>query len=168
MAKHSQLSTNLNDNDNAVQVEKSILVEETSESNNLSNNHASNLPLNNGNVLEKKSLESEAQISKLISEMDLLKKKVGFCLFIINHFIIIIVCKVEEITKENAELKCEMLRQKQPIMLNNENEYGDIKLQVRPVSMYETREGIKCDTFRKVRKLRNTGCGQKEFSNLEN
>lgn len=65
-------------------------------------------------------------------------------------------------TKENAELKSEMLRQKQPIMLNNENECGDIKLQVRPVSMYETREGIKCDTIRKVRKLHNTtGCGRK-------
>lgn len=48
-------------------------------------------------------------------------------------------------TKENAELKCEMLRQKQPKIINNENECGDIKQPIRPVSMYETREGIKCE-----------------------
>lgn len=79
MARHSKPSTNLNDNNNAIKVEQIILVEETSESNNLNINHTSNVPLNNGNVFENKSLESEAQISKLISEMDLLKKKVGFC-----------------------------------------------------------------------------------------
>lgn len=49
-------------------------------------------------------------------------------------------------TKENAELKCEMLRQKQATMTINENECNDIKQPIRPVSMYETREGIKCGT----------------------
>jgi len=56
------------------------------------------------------------------------------------------------VTKENAELKCEMIRQKQPTMINNENNCGDIKPHIRPVSMYETRVGIKCDMIRKVRK----------------
>lgn len=39
-----------------------------------------------------------------------------------------------------------MLRQKQAIMINNENECSNIKQPIRPVSMYETREGIKCET----------------------
>jgi len=55
-------------------------------------------------------------------------------------------------TKENAELKCEMIRQKQPTCINKGNEYSDIKPHTRPVSMYETREGIKCDMIKKVRK----------------
>lgn len=38
-----------------------------------------------------------------------------------------------------------MLRQKQPAVVINENECGDVKPPIRPVSMYETREGIKCD-----------------------
>lgn len=53
-------------------------------------------------------------------------------------------------TKENAELKCEMLRLKQPTILNNENECSDLKQPIRPVSMYETRERIKCDTINNV------------------
>jgi len=57
---------------------------------------------------------------------------------------------VEEITKENVELKCEMLRQKQPALVINENECGDAKQPIRPVSMYETREGIKCDMIRSI------------------
>lgn len=53
-------------------------------------------------------------------------------------------------SKENAELKCEMVRQNQPTVVNNgNNEYGDTK-PTRPVSMYETREGIKCDVIQKV------------------
>jgi len=32
----------------------------------------------------------------------------------------------------------------------NENEYGDVKQPIRPVSMYETREGIKCDMIRSI------------------
>jgi hypothetical protein len=57
---------------------------------------------------------------------------------------------VEEVSKENAELKCEMLRQKQPLVISNENESGDVKQHIRPVSMYETREGMKCDTIRNI------------------
>lgn len=53
-------------------------------------------------------------------------------------------------TIENAELKSEMLRQKQPAIVNNENECGGVKQPIRPVSMYETREGIKCDTIQNV------------------
>ncbi|XP_060850868.1 ARF GTPase-activating protein GIT2 isoform X2 [Rhopalosiphum padi] len=59
-----------------------------------------------------------------------------------------IAAMVEEVTKENLELKCEMLRQKQPTLAINENECGDVKQPIRPVSMYETREGIKCDMNR--------------------
>lgn len=43
-----------------------------------------------------------------------------------------------------------MLRQKQPLVINNENESGDVKQHIRPVSMYETREGIKCDAIRSI------------------
>lgn len=53
-------------------------------------------------------------------------------------------------TKENADLKCEMLRQKQPMAINNENECGDKKIMIRPVSMFETREGLKCDIIQNV------------------
>ncbi|XP_050437119.1 ARF GTPase-activating protein GIT2 isoform X2 [Adelges cooleyi] len=80
----------------------------------------------NGNSLETKLSESEAQISKLVSEIGWLKKK------------------VEEVTKENSELKCEVIRQRQPTTtVNHVNEAGDMKQLVRPVSMYETREGPK-------------------------
>lgn len=61
-----------------------------------------------------------------------------------------IVCKVEEVTKENAELKNEMLRQKQPQMIDSENEC-DVKQHSRPMSMYETRERIKCDMIRNIK-----------------
>jgi len=43
-----------------------------------------------------------------------------------------------------------MLRQKQPTVVINENECGDFKQPIRPVSMYETREGIKCDMNRSI------------------
>lgn len=47
-------------------------------------------------------------------------------------------------TKENSELKCEVIRQRQPTTtVNHVNEAGDMKQLVRPVSMYETREGPK-------------------------
>jgi len=71
-------STNLSDIENDIQVEKNVL-EETADSKKLSIiiDTPSNLPLNNGDVDEKKLLESEAKISKLISEIDLLKKKVS-------------------------------------------------------------------------------------------
>ncbi|XP_060850866.1 ARF GTPase-activating protein GIT2 isoform X1 [Rhopalosiphum padi] len=121
---------NLNSKENSLQIEKNA-IEETVDSNKMSMNHAvPNLPLFNGKAFETKLSESEAKISKLISEIDLLKKK------------------VEEVTKENLELKCEMLRQKQPTLAINENECGDVKQPIRPVSMYETREGIKCDMNR--------------------
>lgn len=53
-------------------------------------------------------------------------------------------------TKENTELKCEVLRQKQPVIINSENESGDVKQPIRPVSMFETREGLKCDSIRNI------------------
>lgn len=53
-------------------------------------------------------------------------------------------------TKENADLKCEMLRQKQPIISSVENDCGDFKQPVRPVSMYETREGLKSNVPRNI------------------
>lgn len=62
----------------------------------------------------------------------------------------IIKYKVEEMTKENAELKCEMLRLKRPTLNNIENECGDVKQPIRPVSMFETREGIKSDIIQNV------------------
>lgn len=43
-----------------------------------------------------------------------------------------------------------MLRQKQPIMSSFENDCGDVKQPVRPVSMYETREGLKCNVTRNI------------------
>ncbi|XP_050533134.1 ARF GTPase-activating protein GIT2 [Daktulosphaira vitifoliae] len=85
--------------------------------------------LHNGNILEVKLSESEAQISMLASEIISLKKK------------------IEEVTKENSSLKCEMLRQRQPI-LTNINESSDVKQQTRPVSMYETRKIPKSDVKR--------------------
>ncbi|VVC45781.1 Hypothetical protein CINCED_3A007521 [Cinara cedri] len=127
MANHSKTSIHFNDKENLLEIETNKM-EETVSSNMLNINSASNLPFYNDNALETKLSKSEAEISKLISEIDLLKKK------------------VEEVTKENAELKCEMLRQKQPKIINNENECGDIKQPIRPVSMYETREGIKCES----------------------
>jgi len=51
-----------------------------------------------------------------------------------------------------------MLRQKQPALVINENECGDIKQPLRPVSMYETREGIKCDINRSAQ-VRNYSIG---------
>lgn len=53
-------------------------------------------------------------------------------------------------TKENIELKSEILRQKQPTITNNEIDCGNVKQSIRPVSMYETREGIKCDMIQNV------------------
>jgi len=76
MTVHIKPSTNLNSKENNFQVEKNV-TEETVNSNKISMNHAlSNLPLFNGKDFETKLSESEAKISKLISEIDLLKKKV--------------------------------------------------------------------------------------------
>lgn len=53
-------------------------------------------------------------------------------------------------TKENAELKCEMLRQKQPTVLHSENEYSDVKQPIRTMSMYETRERMNCSMIQNI------------------
>lgn len=78
MARHSCKSSKiLMDEENTLQNENSK-VEETVNSNNSNiSNTFSNLPLYNGNALETKLSESEAKISKLISEIDLLKRKVS-------------------------------------------------------------------------------------------
>jgi len=68
---------NLNSKENSLQIKKNA-IEETVDSNKMSMNHAvPNLPLFNGKAFETKLSESEAKISKLISEIDLLKKKVS-------------------------------------------------------------------------------------------
>lgn len=73
MTRHSKSISNVNDKDNDFQIEKNI-IEETIVSN---TNHALlSLPFSNGD-LETKLSESNAKISKLISEIDLLKKKVS-------------------------------------------------------------------------------------------
>jgi len=77
MTKHNKPFTNFNNNDNNIQVEKNIL-EETVDSKKLSIIEIlPNLPSNNGNMYDTKLFKSEAKISKLISEIDLLKKKVS-------------------------------------------------------------------------------------------
>lgn len=76
MARHSKPSVNLNDKDNGLQIMKSK-IEDTIDSNQLNINHTlPNLTLYDGNDLKSKLSESEGKISKLISEIDLLKKKV--------------------------------------------------------------------------------------------
>lgn len=77
MASHKKTSIHLNDKENHLEIEPTK-IEETVASNTLNINHTlPNLPLYNGNALETKLSKSEAEISKLISEIDLLKKKVG-------------------------------------------------------------------------------------------
>lgn len=77
MARHSKSSKLLMDKENTLQTEN-IKVEETVNSNTSSISHTfSTLPLCNGNALETKLSESEAKVSKLISEIDLLKRKVN-------------------------------------------------------------------------------------------
>lgn len=51
-------------------------------------------------------------------------------------------------------MKCEILRQKQPIVINSENEHNDVKQPIRTISMYETREKVKFSMIQdiKVRK----------------
>lgn len=46
-----------------------------------------------------------------------------------------------------------MLRQKQPLVISNESD--GVKQHTRPVSMYETREGIKCDTIQSIQVSKN-------------
>lgn len=47
-----------------------------------------------------------------------------------------------------------MLRQKKPT-INNKNECGDVKQPIRPVSMFETREGIKSDIIQNAQVKKN-------------
>jgi len=75
MPVHIKPPTNLNSKENSLQVD---VTEETVDSKKISMNLAiPNLPLYNGKDFETKLSESEAKISKLISEIDLLKKKVS-------------------------------------------------------------------------------------------
>lgn len=77
MASHNKISINVNDKENHLEIEKTKIKELVS-SNTLNINHTlPNLPLYNNNVFETKLSKSEAEISKLISEIDLLKKKVS-------------------------------------------------------------------------------------------
>lgn len=77
MTTHIKPPTNLNSKENILQIEKNV-TEETVDSNKTSMNHTlPNMPLFNGKAFETKLSESEAKISKLISEIDLLKKKVS-------------------------------------------------------------------------------------------
>lgn len=78
MTLHIKPPTNLNNKENSLQVEKNV-TEETEDSNKINMNCViSNLPLYNGKDFEKKLSESEAKISKLISEIDFLRRKVSF------------------------------------------------------------------------------------------
>lgn len=88
MTRHSKPINNSGHKDNSFKVEKNMS-EETMDSNKLSINHTlPNFPLFNSNAFETKSLEYEAQISKLISEIDLLKKKVSKYFLITKQFFI--------------------------------------------------------------------------------
>lgn len=80
MAKHSELAMNPNDTDDCNETEKYV-IEETVDSSKLIINHVvPELTLYNENEFKSKLLDSEAKMSKLTSEIDLLKKKVG-CIF---------------------------------------------------------------------------------------
>jgi hypothetical protein len=76
MARHSKPTNNLNDKEDSFKEKK--ISEEIMDSNKPNINHTlPNVPLFNGNAFESKSLDYEAKISKLISEIDILKKKVS-------------------------------------------------------------------------------------------
>lgn len=74
-------------------------------------------------------------------------KSFQFLIFYVGYTYNVMCPQVEEVTKENSNLKCEILRQRQPIVTNI-NEPSDMKQQIRPVSMYETREISKSDIKR--------------------
>lgn len=77
MTLHTKPPTHLNSKENNLKIEKNV-TEETVDSNKVNMNHTvPNLPLYNSKVFETKLLESEARISKLIAEIDSLKKKVS-------------------------------------------------------------------------------------------
>lgn len=78
MAKHIKPTINLKNKEINFKIENNIL-ENTTDSNQLSNNNVTSIsPLLNGDAFETKLPESEAKISKLIAEINLLKKKVGW------------------------------------------------------------------------------------------
>lgn len=78
MAKHIKPTIHLKDKEINFKIENNIL-ENATDSNQLSNNNVTLIsPLINGNAFETKLSESEAKISKLIAEINLLKKKVGW------------------------------------------------------------------------------------------
>lgn len=86
MARNSKPINNSSDKENSFKIEKNI-TEETMDSKKMSINQTlPNMPLFNGNVFETKSLEYEAKISKLISEIDLLKKKVRIYFLVVKRF----------------------------------------------------------------------------------
>lgn len=77
MARHIRSSTILKDKETNIKIENNSS-EHTTDSKKLSIvNDTPNLPLLIGDSFEAKLSESEAKISKLISEIDLLKKKVS-------------------------------------------------------------------------------------------
>lgn len=90
MAKHIKPSSSLIMIENNSSTKSNIL-EETMDSKKLSVNQTThNVPLFNGHTLETKLSESEAKISKLISEIDLLKTKVSWNIYLyklIKYFI---------------------------------------------------------------------------------
>lgn len=77
MARHIKSSSSSKIKEEGLNTKTSLL-EETINSKNLSDDRSiPNVPLINDHTLETKLFESEAKISKLISEIDLLKTKVG-------------------------------------------------------------------------------------------
>lgn len=81
MARHKNIINNSTNKENDTKCDKNI-TEEITISKKIGINHSPLIsPLFNGNILESKLLESEAKVSKLISEIDLLKKKVSFVIY---------------------------------------------------------------------------------------
>lgn len=77
MTLHAKPPTVLNSKENNLKIEKNV-TEETVDSNKVNMEHTvPNLPLYNSKAFETKLSESEARISKLIAEIDSLKKKVS-------------------------------------------------------------------------------------------
>lgn len=76
METHNKTSSILNEKENSPLIEKNILEENPKILKTLSIDNTL-MQFNNGDVYKNKFFESEAKISKLISEIDLLKKKVS-------------------------------------------------------------------------------------------
>lgn len=81
MARHINSSTNLKNKEINIKIENNSL-ENTTDSNKLGNAHdISDLPSLVEESLDAKLHESEAKISKLISEIEFLKKKVSYIIY---------------------------------------------------------------------------------------